>query len=153
MLHELQRRGYERFRVAPGMSPSGLHWRFSVTPVTNIRRSHGALPCDFSGPQGFYSTGQTAPCFGWTDAAEDSPEVLAAKFLDRFPELCRSGHGPDRDYALWYAEMLRATEPAGLIYAYADWDLPEDRLPTFGNSQEEWIPMPPPGEGVVPDLV
>jgi hypothetical protein len=42
MVAELHKLGYQRLRIAPGMSPSGAYWRCLITPVTNILTSHGA---------------------------------------------------------------------------------------------------------------
>ena len=95
MVHELHRRGYERLRAALGLSPSGCYWRFGVTPASNISVSHGALHCD-SEPIARYTTGQGAHCFGWADAAGDSPGRLAVKFLERFAELSEEGRCLDR---------------------------------------------------------
>jgi hypothetical protein len=147
MVRELHRRGYERLRASPGLSPSGCHWRFFVTPVSNIRCSHGARVWNHGGAVAFYTSAHGAHCFGWPDASGDSPVELATKFLDRCAELCASAHGPDEAYARWYAEMLEATEPDGLIYAYADWELPIDRLPFLSRAGHVHVhvPLPPPG--------
>jgi hypothetical protein len=37
MVGELHVRGYQRLRIAPGMSASGCYWRCSVTPAAHIR--------------------------------------------------------------------------------------------------------------------
>jgi DNA-binding transcriptional ArsR family regulator len=147
MVLELHRRGYERLRVAPGMSPSGLHWRCSIVPVTNIRRDHGAMVLDHEKESVRYTSGQESRFFDWTDAERDSPAELADKFIERFRALAAMGRGRDPEYARWYAEMHRATDPGGLIYAYADWELPEDHLPALGCTAEVEIPLPPAGEG------
>jgi hypothetical protein len=91
-----------------------------------------------------YSTGHGSNFFGWADADHDSPMTLADKFLGRFSEVAAEGHQADPDYASWYARMLRATDPDGLIYAYADWDLPADHLPVLGCTADVKIPLPPP---------
>jgi DNA-binding transcriptional ArsR family regulator len=145
MVQDLHRRGYERLRVAPGLSPSGLHWRCSIVPVGCIRRDHGALTVGEDGSAALYRSGQGAKFFKWADAADDSPVALAGKLLERFPDLASKGRGSDPGYAHWYAEMLRATAPYGLIYAYADWDLPDDHIPALGCTAEVKIPLPPPG--------
>jgi hypothetical protein len=146
MVRELHLLGYQRLRIAPRISPSGMHWRCSVTPVTNIRREHGARLREWDGAA-HYTSPNRAAYFGWTDAAEDSPRQLAEKFLARFPALVEAGRGADKPYADWYAEMLRATEPNGLPYACADWELPADRLPVGGTTAADFVPLPPPGEG------
>ena len=40
---ELHKRGYQRLRVMPFMSPSGVHWRCLIGPVTLFYRNHGAI--------------------------------------------------------------------------------------------------------------
>ncbi len=65
------------------------------------------------------------------NAADDSPCQLAAKFVKRFPAVVEDGKGSDPDYARWYADMIEATEPEGLIYMYADWELPSDHIPVL----------------------
>jgi hypothetical protein len=146
MIQQLHRLGFQRLRAAPYMAPSGMYWRLAVAPVSNVRRDHGAMVSDSSGAFVLYSTADGAACFKWTDARDDGPEALATKFLDRFPALCEGGKGPDEAYARWYSEMLRTTEPDGLIYAFSDWMDPEDRLPALNISDDVRIPLPPAGE-------
>jgi hypothetical protein len=93
-----------------------------------------------------HSTGQGAAVFGWEDATEDTPEVLARKFIERFPEVAAAGKGSDPAYADWYRRMLELTAPAGTIYAVADWDVEDDRVPTVGVREGVVVPLPPPGE-------
>lgn len=145
MVQDLHRRGYERLRVAPGLSPSGLHWRCSIVPVDHVRRDHGALAIDEDDTAARYTSSQGAGFFDWEDAEHDPPVALAGKFLERFPDLSAQGKGADPDYVRWYVRMLRATDPDGLIYAYADWELPEDHLPALGCTADVKIPLPPPG--------
>src|SRR5579871_4423061 len=56
------------------------------------------------------------------------------------------GLGPDPIYVRWYEEMLELTEPNGLFYAYADYSVPDDYLPTQMLQSAARIPLPPPGE-------
>jgi hypothetical protein len=147
MVQELHKLGYGRLRLAPGMAPSGMHWRGNVSPVSNISRQHGARTKDFRSHVARCTSGQGAQFFGWSDAEDDSPAELAAKFLARFPDLAALGCGSDPEYERWYAEMVRATAPEGLVYAYSDWDDTDSGfLPALGMREEVRIPLPPPGE-------
>jgi hypothetical protein len=121
MVRELHRLGYARLRLVPGMAPSGMYWRGSVTYASNTRESHGAMVRQQE-HIARYTTGQEKRIFGWQDAEIDTPAESAAKFIERFPNIAALGRGEDPDYARWYSEMVEATEPAGLIYAYSDWD-------------------------------
>lgn len=143
MVAELHAMGYEQTRIAPGVAPSGLFWRLSVTAASNTEPEHGALMRDFDRGAN-YSSGAGAEYFEWTDASDDSPAELARKFVARFPEIAKEAKGSDPEYVRWYREMLRATEPDGLISAYADWPSGEDRLEIFYGSSTEAIPLPPP---------
>jgi hypothetical protein len=147
MVHELHKLGYQRLRIAPGMSPSGMHWRCSVTHAGNIQRSHGAMMCKFE-DAAHYTTGQDNHYFGWEDAQQDTARQLAAKFLDRFPTIARQGQGADWPYAGWYVQMLGLAERGVFPVAYADWySEPDPRwLPTTAGF-ESGLPMPPAGEG------
>src|SRR5262245_16019110 len=130
MLRELHRMGYERLRAVTGFSPSGCYWRVAITPATNVRpRPVGGRLGDYGEDVAHYTSGQGAHCFGWEDAAEDTPRQLADKFIERLPGIVAQGKGSDSDYARWYAGMIEATEPDGLIFMYADWDMPDDHIP------------------------
>src|SRR6188508_645112 len=42
VVYVLHQRGFQRLRICPGMSASGMHWRCSITPVTNVEKENGA---------------------------------------------------------------------------------------------------------------
>jgi hypothetical protein len=147
MVAELHRLGYERLRLVPMISPSGLHWRGSVTPVSNVRRKHGARARAYSDEVlAIHSTGQGAAVFEWEDARDDPPEALARKFIERFPGIASAGKGSDPAYADWYRQMLELTAPEGTFYADGDWVVADDQVPTLSVPQGVVVPLPPPGE-------
>ena len=146
MVSELHVRGYQRLRIAPGMAPSGLYWRCSVTPVTNISDSNGALMVSWDHLAAHYSSADVQRYFGWDDASGLSPSPLAARFIERCPEISDTGRGSDWTYAGWYQEMLGTTYPDALPIAYADWPVPPGFLSTVGGRGGVRVPMPPPGE-------
>jgi hypothetical protein len=84
--------------------------------------------------------------FNWEDSESNSPEQLARKFIERFSLIAAAGQGKDPDYVAWYEAMLKATEPDGFIYAFADWETPTDQMPAFGVAESVVIPLPPPGK-------
>jgi hypothetical protein len=149
MVGELHRRGYQRLRIAPGMSPSGMHWRCSVTPVSNVLRENGAMMKDWNELGAHYTTGQESNFFEWPDVAKASVSRLADLFIERFPQIAREGLGADWAYAGWYQEMLRLTATAALPIAYSDYfDDSVGGLPCVGGKGAAAIivPMPPPGK-------
>lgn len=74
MVAELHVRGFQRLRIAPGMSASGCYWRCSVTPVTNISIWHGARLVSYDTLAAHYSTGSEREYFGWKDAGHPGSE-------------------------------------------------------------------------------
>lgn len=146
-VHELHKMGYQRLRIVPGRSPSGIHWRCKITPVSNVLRTHGAMARDFEGLSANYTSGMSDDYFGWTDAKKDTARALAAKILGRFPELACAGRGRDWAYAGWYTEMLGFAARGELPVAYADWyEAPNPRCLPTTTGTESGLPMPPPGE-------
>src|SRR5438046_2291376 len=106
MVAELHKLRYERLRLAPAISPSGMYWRGNVTAVSNILRRHGAMILSYDKALvALHSTGEGAQVFGWADA-EDSPQQLAQKFFERFASIAASGKGPDPAYSAWYQAMF-----------------------------------------------
>lgn len=146
MVHELHKRGYQRLRIAPGMSPSGADWRVSITPVSNTLRSNGAKAREDQRQSASYNSGMSNEYFGWPDAASDTARDLADKFQARFSDITAAGRGRDWAYAGWYVEMLGHAERGAFPIAYADWyELPpEGLLPT--TVSDVLLPAPPPGE-------
>ena len=147
MVHELHKIGYQRIRIAPSMAPSGMFWRCSITHIGNILSTHGARPLHCGSESADYTSGQENAYFDWNDARHDTARQLAAKFLERFPEIAKKGHGLDWTYAGWYVQMLGLAEQGVLPVAYGDWYTePDPRwLPTT-DGFESGLPMPPVGE-------
>lgn len=143
MVHELHTMGYQRLRICPSMSASGLAWRCAITPVSNVLRRHGAWIADWDHLSAHYSSSMEARYFGWNDGEGKGPKALARMFRERFPEIAAEGYGADWEYAGWYSWMLSLTEPDSFPYAYADWDTPSDVMQTTGGGA---VPLPPSGE-------
>ena len=147
MVSELHRLGYERLRIAPYLAPSGMWWRCQIVPASAIRADRGAIRGRSEpDPEASYSNSEGTRYFEWEDAEHDGPAQLAEKFVARFPRLAERGRGSDPAYLQWFSEMMAATSPNGLVYAFADFDVPEDELPVFGGAPGAKVPAPPPGE-------
>ncbi len=125
MVHELHKQGWQRLRVLPYMSPSGMHWRCELHPpeVDPVAwHAHDEDPgrtlC------ASYSSSTRNLYFDWSDATQDDARHLAAKFLERFPRLSQRSRGRDWAYAGWFAEVLGHAEHGR--YPVAFWDLMEE---------------------------
>jgi hypothetical protein len=149
LVRELHLLGYERLRIAPSMSPSGVHWRCSIAPASDILRAHGARLAQGSRAASYSSASERA-YFGWEDTEGADPRRLAERFIERFPEIAAAGRGADPAYATWYAEMLRSTEPDALPIAFADWPTPDDCMTTVAPAPgpARRVPLPPPGKAL-----
>lgn len=152
MVAALHLRGYQRLRILPYMSPSGMAWRCAIGPAAffsadglRIVESGG-----FSGATVTYTSAAGREYFHWTDAAFETPSGLARLFIERFPKVAAAANGSDRAYAGWYLEMLALTYPNRLPYAFADWDDPEEpqdevswHTIVIGTGDKTRIPLPP----------
>ncbi|SFR96133.1 hypothetical protein [Sphingomonas jatrophae] len=138
MVHELHKAGYQRLRVSPGLAPSGMYWRCSITHAGNIAENGWSLRTPgLEGEVASYSSGAGDRYFGWDDAPGRSARELAVRFIQRFPALVEKGDGCDWAYAGWLTDVLGRAELGGadaLPVFYADYPLTLD---------PEWLPPPP----------
>lgn len=149
MVHVLHGRGYERLRIEPGMSPSGMHWRCGITHAGNMDPENGALCAGGCGNQiVLYTSGMRDRFFDWDDGPDLSLDQMANRFLEQHHEICGPGLGDDPEYVAWYALMLSLARKGELPFAYDDDgdsdDEPPGWLPTMGesNGQLPWPPLP-----------
>jgi len=144
MVRILHERGHERLRIMPGMSPSGMYWRCSITHAGNIRADHGAKVIDFDVDSVHYTSGAGELYFDWDDSTGDTPEDLADKFLYRFRELAELSMGVDPEYVRWYVEMLEFAREGAFPVAYSDW-YDESNSPLLPTTSGRicGLPMPP----------
>lgn len=152
MVHELHKAGYQRLRICPGIGGPGA-WRCAISPVSNTRKEHGALFRDETRLVARHTEASDNEYFGWRDAKTDTARELAAKFIQRFPDIAREGIGEDWPYVGWYVQMLGLAEKGDVPVAYSDWygELDPRRLPTTkslfeGHPEQSHLPMPPGGE-------
>ena len=133
MIGELHKRGFQRLRLMPHMSPSGLHWRCAIGSADNFYRNHGAKLLNYGSFFGddnqrqttavvaHYTSGQENHYFGWNDSERDSARSLADKFVNRFSHLVNSGRGWDYPYAGWFLRLLGLAEAGWLSFVFSDY--------------------------------
>lgn len=146
-IHQLHHRGYEQLRLAPGMSPSGCHWRCSIAPKSNMSDSNGAMIHNFDGlsVHGSISGSGEGGYQGIEFSAYSTPSALADAIQKTFPEVMQESFGPDPDYVRWYEDLLTYVNRGLLPVAYADWYTPPDpRFLPFWNGESDLL-LPPPG--------
>jgi hypothetical protein len=145
LARELHKRGYQKLRISPGLSPSGTSWRCSLTPSSNTERTNGAKMVDYENGA-HATTAQGQRYFGWDDAAKDTIEQLADKFLQRYPRIALESKGQDKAYVDWFSDVVRLAEGGEFPIAYADWATPphDGLMQTVGNRIGTFR-LPPPG--------
>jgi len=163
MVGELHRRGYQKIRVMPFMSPSGNHWRCWIGPDSLFYRNHGAYlrDSDFSETQSEslsarYTSGDENRFFGWRDAENDDARSLAVKFVTRFARLAGEGEGWSYTYAGWYQRLLGLAERGWLPVVMSDSPASslkrinlQDLRPAEWRSERDAkpsLPLPPAGK-------
>lgn len=138
MVHELHKAGFQRLRIHSGMAPNGMHWRCEISSVNVSKISDANL---YKAKElARYTSGTEDLYFNWEDARKDSPRQLAAKFIERFPDVAGDGFGSDWAYAGWFVEMLGFAERDFFPVAFADYELPN----CLADDGERKLPFPPP---------
>lgn len=149
MVRELHKMGYESLRITPYISFTGKYWRCMVAPSSKFSQDHGALlAASIRKPEKhlpFYTTGQESKYFGWEDATDDDPVRLAEKFVARFPKIVARCKKPDPAYVQWYEEMLRVSEPYGVVYAFDATTDSHEQMYIADNDRATRFQKPPPG--------
>ena len=153
---DLHKLGYECARVAPSIedTPGGGDWYCHIVPASMISPSHGAIIDRHADWRGCRPPGGDFPYYvgrGWQLQRFRSIFGSAENLLRAFPRLAEQSLGRDREYVAWYREMLRMTEPDGIIYARSwsdDEETPQTGMRAFATDAqlEILVPLPPPGE-------
>ena len=129
---ELHQRGYEQLRLHAGLSPSGGHWRYDLSP------SDGSV----AGPSGSLTNQLN---MSWGDNDDSTPEELAGNILKRFPDLMEASKGEDSAYAAWLAEIVEESAPEGLyIQLWDSYDGPCKDVRLINCESDRIFPQPPP---------
>lgn len=119
-VRELHQRGYHGARILPGMSPSGMHWRVSVTVADNRHDADGHADIRDQNIAISYTTGAGTEFAGSHVTATTSPATVADVMLSALPALNTEAHDPE--YVRWYAELMHLVERHdALPIAYADY--------------------------------
>ncbi|MDQ1287499.1 MAG: O-acetyl-ADP-ribose deacetylase [Actinomycetota bacterium] len=115
-LHE---RGCHGVRVFPGMSPSGMYWRATVTAPSLPADEVSSAPRPTS-PTISYSTADLTTFAGGEVTAGTAPEDVADLIIAALPH--RDTTVDDPEYVAWFAGLLELVDRHdALPIAHADW--------------------------------
>ncbi|WP_288130730.1 hypothetical protein [Microbulbifer sp.] len=119
MVEILHRDGYKNIYIYSGMSPSGIHWRFSIG-----RMKSGCWP------QNDYLVFSSIKDEGVVEWSEDnsSAEVLAKNFVSYYGLNSDDKVAFNANYHIWYSELLKILKNNELLVFYADYDDPHSYL-------------------------
>jgi hypothetical protein len=122
---ELHLRGYEKLRVVPSVSPSGMSWRclFVAEPENGIITSTWLSQYSHNEREIEYSIIELT-------------ELFEREHM-RFLESCK---GKNKDYVEWYQNMLSHLEEDELPYAFDDYFSPTDYWKTTNNQKIKTLP-------------
>lgn len=119
-VRELHQRGYHGARILPGVSPSGMHWRVSVTASDNLHDAAGYADVPERDLAINYTTGAGTELAGSQVTVTTSPDMVADVMLSVLPALCADSQDPG--YVRWYEELMQLVERHdALPIAYADY--------------------------------
>jgi O-acetyl-ADP-ribose deacetylase (regulator of RNase III) len=106
----LHQRGYHNVRVMVGMSPSGMHWRATVT-TADTQEDDATIR---------YTTGATTEFAGAEVTLATSPETVADLILAALPSATPTGGDPA--YVAWFDDLMQLVDRHGTVpIAYADY--------------------------------
>lgn len=122
LVHELHKRGYEQLRLFPGMSPSGMSWRWELYPKVMMGGDNG-----FERHSGYIqfeclrsSTGESRP------KGRDLIDV--DQVLKEHAEFFEKAKGEDKAYVEWFQQIVDHAEKDDFPIAYCDY-----------YSHDEWV--------------
>lgn len=116
-LHE---RGFDRVRVVPGISPSGMYWRVTITTVDNLIDERYDSTVHDHDAAITYTTGAQCEFAGGNVTATTDPETVADMIISALPET--SATSDDPAYVAWFAGVLQLVERTGALpVAYAEY--------------------------------
>ena len=128
MVQELHNRGYDKLRIVPYLSPSGVYWRCSFVDKTTRKQ--------FNTMDWIFELEEVRNC----KEIKLTLKAMADIFLkenSEFLELCK---GEDEIYTTWYSEMITQLEEDELPYAYSDFFSPCEFWETSKGKEIETLP-------------
>ena len=167
MVGVLHSMGFGRLRLAcrwENAGPSPVWWG-DIAPGSYFRSNHGSIlarspHCDEEqavtkplkqNDLPMLSSRRCKPNrrdYPWPDYDKGSVADAACGWVRRYPELAAEGRGEDLLYSDWYARMLLATAPAGIIAANFYFEpAPGYMYVACGPEGTDRFELPPPSTG------
>lgn len=128
MVKELHSRGFEKLRIIPSVSPSGMHWRCSFIAGT---KDNSLIASNWLGKHEYEDSQKEIQL---------TPEALADLFLRENYEFVNQCKGENKEYTQWYRGMLENLSKEELPYAFDDYFSPTDFWRTSDGNEIQTLP-------------
>ena len=128
IVKELHIRGFEKLRIIPSLSPSGLSWRCSFISDTNSER------------KSIVSSSWIQNVFNIEEKNEYSIELLTDMFEKEHIDFLNACKGKNKEYVEWYSDMLHNLNEGELPYAFSDYFGPTDYWETSKGQKINTLP-------------
>jgi len=158
MVKELHHRGFEKLRIIPHISNTGMYWRCFLAPKQMISKHNGAhwgrsvrawdYPLFFPA-EGFMFHTSDREYIRYSEWEKLSIRAMADLFQRDFSDMLDICKGEDKEYVEWYADMLQIIGNNEVPVAYDNGD--DDFSYLYWESRGlrtvgEKIPIPPVGD-------
>lgn len=128
VVKELHSRGYEKLRIVPSLSPSGLSWRCSFVVKSGSQF------------KSIIASNWLQDVMNVSSKNEYSIEELTGIFAREHQHFLKYCKGGNKEYTEWYSKMLLTLTEGELPYAFSDFFPPTDYWET---SKQQKIPTLP----------
>ncbi|KEY19313.1 hypothetical protein [Kaistella antarctica] len=128
IVQELHHRGYEKVRVIPSLSNTGLAWRCSLICTDDDRKE--SIPAS-TWIQKVLKIGEESD-----ESIKDLTDVMERDY----PKFFKKCLGKNSLYTEWYSQMLKSLEKDELPYAFADYFGPTNYWKTSNNKKIYTLP-------------
>jgi hypothetical protein len=135
IVKELHIRGFEKLRIIPSLSPSGLSWRCSFLADTDSERKT------------IITSGWIQDIVNIEQKIDYSIVELTDMFIEDHVDFLNLCKGKNMEYVEWYIVMLNNLKQGELPYAFSDYFGPTDywetsegqNIPTLPNEKRYYI--------------
>lgn len=139
----LHKQGYEQLRVFPSMSPSGMYYRLTLAPKKYFSRDGLVVNKVHDGLILYYSDSQGRKYFGWDIPENLSSEQVAEEIIKRNPDLIADSNKEDKEYVLWFQNVMEKVEQNIFPIAMDDYFLASEAAYLETTDRSVTILLPP----------
>jgi hypothetical protein len=125
---DLHKRGYEKLRVVPSVSPSGLSWRCQYIVSNGEKKSI------------VVSNWISNFIINENEEIKQSPQELADLFEKENAKFLTKCKGKNNEYVKWYSDMLDTLQEGELPYAFDDYFSSTDFWKTSMENEIKILP-------------